>query len=118
MDFIVELLENAGNKLVWVVTDLFSKQVHFIPCQKISTTEGLAKMFLCHVYHLHGAPQRIQFTPKFWRAFLDLLGTDRGLSSSHHPQTNGGTQRINFGTVLWMLYKLPTGLLDRPLAIC
>lgn len=56
IDFIVELPESTGNTVIWVVLDLFSKQVHFIPCQKIQTeAKALAKMFLHHVYHLHGA---------------------------------------------------------------
>lgn len=98
MDFIVECPENVGNTVIWVVTDLFSKQVHFIPCQKILTAKELAKMFLHHINHLHGTPQLIisdrgiQFTSKFWRAFLNFLGNDQGLSSSHHPQMNGGTE--------------------------
>uniref|UniRef100_A0A670Z7K1 Integrase catalytic domain-containing protein n=1 Tax=Pseudonaja textilis TaxID=8673 RepID=A0A670Z7K1_PSETE len=101
MDFIVELPESAGNTVIWVVTDLFSKQVLFIPCQKIPTTKALAKMFLIHIYRLHGAPQWIisdrgvQFTSKFWRAFLNLLGSTQGLSSGNHPQMDGLTERVN-----------------------
>lgn len=34
MDFI-EWLESSGNTVIWVVTDLFSKQLHFITCPKI-----------------------------------------------------------------------------------
>lgn len=49
VDFIVELLESAGNTVIWVVTDLFSKQVHFIPCPKIPTARALAKLFVQYV---------------------------------------------------------------------
>lgn len=59
MDFIVEHPESSGNTVIWVVTNLFSKQVHFIPYQKIPTAKALAKMFLHHLYQLHGAPQRV-----------------------------------------------------------
>lgn len=34
--FIVELPESSENTVSWLITDLFSKQMHFIPCQKIS----------------------------------------------------------------------------------
>lgn len=30
MDFIVELPESSGNRVIWVITNLFSKQVHFV----------------------------------------------------------------------------------------
>lgn len=40
MDFIVELPESSGNTFIWVVTDLFSKQVHCVPCQKIPLAWG------------------------------------------------------------------------------
>lgn len=36
MDFIIELPESSGNSIICVITDLFSKQVYFVPCQKMS----------------------------------------------------------------------------------
>lgn len=57
MDFIVELPKSSGNTVIWVITDLFSKQVHFVPCQKIPSNHTLMKMFVQHVYRLHGAPE-------------------------------------------------------------
>lgn len=71
MDFIGELQESGGNTVIWVITDLFSKQVHFVPCQKIPTAKTLARMFVQHIYQLHGVPQWIisnrgvQFTSEF-----------------------------------------------------
>lgn len=94
MDFIVELPESSGNT-IWVITDLFSKQVQFVPCQKIPSIHTLAKLFIHHVYRPHGGQQRIisvhrmQFTFKFWQEFLKLLGKSQRLSSSHHPEMNG-----------------------------
>lgn len=78
--------------------DFFSKQLHFIPCQNIFMAKQLTKISLDHIYRLHGVPQQIisdggvQLTSKFWRVFLDLLGTEQGLHSSHHPQSNSGTK--------------------------
>lgn len=99
--FIVEFPESTGNMIIWVVIDLFSKQVHFIPCHKIPLSQGLAKLFLHHIYQLHGATQCIisdrgvQFTFTFWRAFLDLLDTYQGLIFSHHPQMKGVCEHTN-----------------------
>lgn len=98
MDFIVELPDSAGNTVIWVVTDLFSKQAHFVACPKIPSAQTLAKMFVQHIYQLHGAPEctisdrSVQFTSSFWQEFLKMLSTAQGLSSSHHPQTNGGCE--------------------------
>lgn len=70
-------------------------------CPQILSAHSLAKMFVEHIYHLHGAPeciisdQSIQFSPSFWQEFLKLLGTSQGLISSHHPQTNGSCERNN-----------------------
>lgn len=47
MDFIVELPESSGNMVIWVVTDLFSKQVHFTPCSKIPLVCTLYKHDIC-----------------------------------------------------------------------
>lgn len=93
MDFIVELPESPGNTVIWVITKLFSKQMH-LSHQRIPSAWGLDKLFLYHVYRLHGALQNIishrggQFTSKFWSEFLKLLGDSSGVSSSHPPSTN------------------------------
>ena len=36
-----------------------------------------------------------QFISEFWYAFFKLLKTDIRLTSSYHPQANGGTERAN-----------------------
>lgn len=101
MDFIVELTESLGNTVIWVITDLFSKHVHFVPCQKILSAHTLAELLIHHVYRLHSAPQQIisdhgvQFTSKFWQEFLKLLGTAQGLSSSHHPEMKWVCEHAN-----------------------
>ncbi|XP_060539362.1 queuine tRNA-ribosyltransferase catalytic subunit 1 isoform X1 [Pantherophis guttatus] len=80
MDLIVDVPESGGCTVIWAVTDLFSKQVHFIPCSKIPSAKTLAKLFIQHVYRLHGAPKGIisdrgvQFTSNFWKEFLGLIG--------------------------------------------
>ncbi|KAK9395824.1 retrotransposon-derived protein PEG10 [Crotalus adamanteus] len=101
MDFIVDLPESKGNTVIWTVIDLFSKQAHFIACKGLPSAQRLAKLFLKHIYRLHGAPKRIisdrgvQFTAKFWRNFLTLIGSSQGLSSAFHPATNGAAEAAN-----------------------
>lgn len=71
-DFVVELPESNANMVIWTVIDLFSKQVHFIPCSGLPSAQRLAKLFIQHIYCLHGVPHRIisdrgvQFTARFW----------------------------------------------------
>lgn len=101
MDFIPKIPENSENTVIWEITYLFSKQVHFVPWQKIPSIHTLAKLFIHHIYRLQGAllgkfsNHGVQFTSKFWQKFLKLLVTFQGLSSSHHPETNGGCECMN-----------------------
>ncbi|KAK9406121.1 hypothetical protein NXF25_004895 [Crotalus adamanteus] len=101
MDFIVELPENRGYNVIWTVIDLFSKQAHFIPCKGLPSARRLSRLFIQHIYRLHGTPKRIisdrgvQFTARFWREFVHLLGSSQALSSAYHPSTNGVAERAN-----------------------
>ncbi|KAK9397281.1 hypothetical protein NXF25_020642 [Crotalus adamanteus] len=101
MDFLVELPNVRGYTVIWTVVDLFSKQAHFVPCKGLPSARKLAKLFVQHIYRLHGAPRRIisdrgvQFTARFWRQFLVSIGTTQGLSSAYHPCTNGAAERAN-----------------------
>lgn len=59
MDFIVDLLESQGNMVIWMVIDLFSKQAYFVACAGLPSASKLAKLFITHIYRLHGVPRRI-----------------------------------------------------------
>lgn len=59
MDFIVELPDSYGNTVIWTVIDLFLKQAHFILCKDLPSARHLMKLFITHVYWLHGVPRRI-----------------------------------------------------------
>uniref|UniRef100_A0A803TEK8 Gypsy retrotransposon integrase-like protein 1 n=1 Tax=Anolis carolinensis TaxID=28377 RepID=A0A803TEK8_ANOCA len=99
MDFVGELPVSKGHRYIWTVLDLFSKQAHFIALAKLPSAEKLAELYINHIYKLHGCPSRVvsdrgvQFTAKFWRKFLEMLGAERSLSSAFHPMTNGAVER-------------------------
>lgn len=101
MDFMVDLLDSQRNTVIWTVIDLFSKQAHFIPCKGLPSARKLVKLFVHHVYRLHGVPRRIisdrgvQFTARFWKGFLQTIGSTQGLSSAFHPSMNGAVERAN-----------------------
>uniref|UniRef100_A0A2D4HTP5 Integrase catalytic domain-containing protein n=2 Tax=Micrurus lemniscatus lemniscatus TaxID=129467 RepID=A0A2D4HTP5_MICLE len=71
---------------------------HFILCAGLPIT---AQWFISHVFWLHGLPDRIvsdwgvQFTARFWQTLLMELQVQACLSSTHHPETDGGTERMN-----------------------
>lgn len=61
----------------------------------------MVRLFVCHIFWLHGLPECIvsdqstQFMAWFWRAHLELLHVQVRLSSSHHPETDGGMAWMN-----------------------
>ena len=99
MDFITDLTTiNTFDSILVVVDQGLSKGVILIPCSKMITAEGTAKLLLNNLYKRFGLPNRIisdqgpQFTSK---SFIKLLGIKSALSTAFHPQTNGTTERVN-----------------------
>jgi len=54
VDFVVKLPESSEHDAVITVVDSVSKRVHFIPMHTMVTVEGAARLFLHHVWKLHG----------------------------------------------------------------
>jgi hypothetical protein len=58
-----------------------------------------ATIFIEHIVKLHGLPLSIVsdrdpiFTSRFWKAFQSAMGTRLKMSTSHHPQTDGQSER-------------------------
>jgi len=100
LDFVVGLPESDRFDAIWVVVDRLSKQHHFVPCTSTITAEGLARLFLDHVFKLHGLPDSIisdrgpQFASHFWTYLCCCLGIQPRLSTAFHPQIDGQTERI------------------------
>lgn len=101
MDFIVDFPANGDKTVIWTIIDLFSKKAHFVPCSGLPLARKLAKLFIQHIYRLHGVPRRIisdrgvQFTAQFWRNFIKLIGSSQGLSTAFHPSSNGASECVN-----------------------
>ena len=103
MDFITELPVSTDacypcSRNIWVITDRLTKERHFVPCQDM-TASHLARMFTQYIIRTHGLPSSTisdrgtQFTSKFWRALCQQLGITVKLSTTHHPETNGQTEK-------------------------
>jgi hypothetical protein len=101
MDFITGLPENGSMDAILVVVDRFSKMAHFILTTSEISSQETAELLLHHVWKLHGTPRKIlsdrgpQFVSSVWKNLCQRLGIGRKLSTAHHPQTNGQTERMN-----------------------
>jgi len=101
IDFVTGLPVSQGQDTIMTVVDRFSKPVHFVPLSKLPSAAETADLLTLHVVRLHGIPSDIvsdrgpQFISKVWQAFCKGIGATASLSSGHHPQTNGQTERAN-----------------------
>ena len=59
VDFIVELPESHGYDTIMNVIDSMSKVSHFIPTHTTITALGAARLFLTHVWKLHGLLKQV-----------------------------------------------------------
>jgi transposase InsO family protein len=101
LDFIEGLPQSHGYNCILVVVDLFSKYNHFITMKHPFSALLVAKLFMVHIYQLHGLPNAIVsdrdriFTSQLWRELFRLAGVDLRMSSAYHPQCDGRTERVN-----------------------
>jgi hypothetical protein len=101
MDFIEGLPLSDGFDTILVVVCRLTKMGLFIPTHKTVDTEGVASLFLRHVFSKHGAPSDIvsdrgkHFVSRFWRSLCHTLNIKSNLSTAYHPETDGQTERLN-----------------------
>ena len=79
--------------------DRLTKSAHFIPIKTDFSLTKLSKLYIREVVKLHGLPLSIildrnpRFTSRFWISLQKALGTRLDLSTAHHPQTDGQSER-------------------------
>ena len=102
MDLITQLpLTGEGNDAIIVFVDRLSKMVHMAPTKTTIDAPGCAKLLMRTVVKYHGMPKAIvsdrdpRFTGHFWQHLMKALGTKLQMSTAHHPQTDGLTERAN-----------------------
>jgi hypothetical protein len=102
MDFITKLPKSGKYDTVLTITDHnCSKAAIFIPCQETITAEGVATLYLHHVYPQFGIPNKVisdrdtWFTSKFAKGLNMVLGIQSNMSTAYHPQTDGQSERTN-----------------------
>jgi len=97
-DLIIDLPVSEGFDSIFVVIDRYTKQTHLIPDVD---AEGIAKIFLNHVWKHHGTPKQVisdrgtQFTSKFMGQVSKHIGIKWSISTAYHPRTDGQTEWIN-----------------------
>lgn len=105
-DLITDLPKSVcydGNTYDAILTfvDMLTKQAIFVRTTKTVTSQQLAHIFLEHVYAKHGLPKTLvsdrdpRFNSTFWRSLFKTLGTQLNMSTSHHPQTDGQSERTH-----------------------
>ena len=93
-----------------VITDKFTRQIHLRSCPLNPSASETVQYFLEMVVARHGLPRLMisdrgsQFESVLWIGVLQALGTRAALASTHHPQTNGATERAN-RTLIQMIRK-------------
>lgn len=101
MDFLSISPPSEGFDSIFVIVDRFTKRAHMVANHKEDTAQTVARLFIENVVRLHGMPSSIvsdrdsRFTSTFWRELMSALGTELKLSTPHHAQTDGQTERVN-----------------------
>jgi transposase InsO family protein len=102
LDFVMELSRtSSGYDAIVVIVDRLSKIVRFCPTTSDVDAVGSAKLFFNNWYRHYGLPRKIlsdrdgRFVGKFWLELFRLTQVRLTMSSSHHPQTDGQTERTN-----------------------
>ena len=84
-----------------VVCDRFSRTMHVKECGTHPTAKEAAALFVQLVVRAHGVPKKVisdrgtQFESLLWYELMGKLGTRVALATTHHPQTNRLTERMN-----------------------
>src|SRR6266550_382113 len=73
--------------------------VHLIPTRTNASAKDVARLLIKEVVRLHGIPESVvsdrdtKFTSQFWSELSKTLGQRLLMSTSHHPQTDGSSER-------------------------
>ena len=101
-----------------VIVDKFSKLVMLKGCSSSINAATTAQMFIERVLPVFGAPRIVisdrgpQFNAFFWQTIMQLMGTRISLATSHHPQTDGQTERV-IQTLLRLIRTYATEFQER-----
>jgi hypothetical protein len=102
LDLITQLPKSkSGYDAIVVFIDRLSKFTYFCPTTSNVDAPGVAHLFFSTVWRHHGLPEAIisdrdpRFVGRFWKGLFELCGTKLKMSTAHHPETDGQTERTN-----------------------
>ena len=102
MDFIVKLpLSNGFNSILTITDHDCTKAVILIPCNEVITAEGVAKLYLEHIFKHVGLPktfihdQDTHFMSSFAVKMCQALSIMQNASMAFHPRTDGQSEQTN-----------------------
>ena len=102
MDFVMGLPRTERqNDAILTFVDRLTKYVIIIPTKSTIEAEGTARLYLDHVFALHGLSKSVvsdrdpRFTSLFLQEVFSLLDIKFKMSTANHPQTDGLTERVN-----------------------
>jgi hypothetical protein len=102
MDLITRLPKSEGSDAILTIVDQgCTRAAVFIPCSTTVTGEGIAQLYLEHVYRWFGLPTKVisdrdpRFTSHFAKALCDKLHIEQNILTAFHPQTDGLSERKN-----------------------
>lgn len=90
MDLIEGLPSSGSANALLVIVDKLSKFAHFIPLRHPFTAAMVARLFMDHIYRLHGMPLVIIsnhdhiFSSAFQKSFFSIAGTSLHMSTAYH----------------------------------
>ena len=101
MDFVggFQPAKVTGRTHCLVIVDKFSKYVTLEPVSEKVTAEETAEVLLRRIVAPFGTPVKIisdrgpQFTAAIWQEVLNIMETSVALAATHHPQSDGQTER-------------------------
>jgi hypothetical protein len=102
LDLITDLPLSQGHDSILTITDHdCSKAAVFILCSKAISGEGVALLYVQHVFPHFGIPWKVisnrdpRFMGKFMRELCKQLHIKQNISSAYHPQTDGQSEQTN-----------------------
>lgn len=100
-DYVGPLLVLRGCDTIQVVCNKLTKRVHFLGACSMDNAAVMCDGFMAWVWCLHGTPKKIvsdrrpQFVARYTSRMWERLGFKPALSTAHHPQSDGQTERTN-----------------------
>ena len=111
MDLITQLPQSNGHDVIPTIMDQgCSRAVAFLPCSTTITGEGIAKLYLQHIFPWFRVPAKMIsdrdpcFTSHFTKALATKLKINQNISTAFHPQTDSLSEQKNqwVEQYLWM----------------